>query len=377
MNSQKPLPSDNYLPLWVIVFATILTLFVGILSPYNLNQTQRWPALYYIQTAEGHFGMPVSPWAFRLAKPLLSGWMPRDPVDNFVILTYLGLIAGLLGVYLLLDHIKLTTLEKLVGLILYALSYPFRLSLIRPWKMDDWTLAILVFGILFIIQRKHTLFGLVFFLGALNHEHALFLIPLYILYELVSGTKRGIVFSGLYLIPGLIAFIAIRLIIPIPNEGFASYYLSWFNIKRCYSLQGGIQNILNLGYNTFGFLWLVALYGVIKKPIGILEKGLILFFPLTVLQLIIGCDTCRLLSINLPFLIPVSLLKLRSKHWGWTVFLVLTSTWRSLAKFAAISPFHPKVLIQTPTIVVVLIELLAFCWLVASDRNKSDGLDAR
>ena len=355
--NSKKIHSTNIFP---IAWALLITLVIGILTPYILNKTETWPNCYYLQTSRLQFGVPESPWAYRLLKPLIAGLMPGDEAYSFIVLTYLALFIGLLGIFELSREAELNPKYRYLAMVLYGFSYTFRKALVYPWMLDDWNMMFLIFGLIFIYRDQILSFSVILAIGVLNHEHAFFLIPIFLLSKNINYWKNNWIRCLGAVLPSLLIFIAIRIIIPIPNSDYFSYYLSYQNIKACYAIQGGISNIVNLVYGTFGFIWVTSALALWKCKLNLIERTTIFMVPLSCFQLAFGCDTSRLVAINLPLLLIVSLKLLERLPAFWSFFAGGSFIFRSLARFAGISIFHPKWLLVMPTLLITLIELI-FC----------------
>ncbi|MBN1551135.1 hypothetical protein JW979_06685 [bacterium] len=375
MNSQKPAALS--IPFQIIALSVLLTLLCGVLTPYQLSKTNTWPNNYYIMTSEWKFGQPESPWAYRLLKPIVAGLMPGDVRYNYIILTYISLIISAAGIYQLLRIFAVPSLQSTFAVIAFAFSYPFRNSLKYPWMLDDVTFLFLIFGVIAITLNKRTVFSILLTLGVCNHEHVLFLVPVYFFWVFsrrsFSIRLNDLIMDMFYLIPAAIMFIGIRIMIPIPNKEFFSYYLSAANIARCYQLQGGLFNIINLTYNTFGFLWILSLFACLKLKLSGIEKAVIFVVPLSLIQLVFGCDTIRLVAVNLPLLFILSFRVLSKIQPAWTFFTLVVLLIRSFSRsrFAGVSLFHPQWLMTIPTEAIVGVEMLAFLLLMYFYRNIS------
>jgi len=344
----------------VIAAAVVITLLVAVLTPFILSKTVTWPHSYYLQTADWKFGTPESPWAYRLVKPVLAGLLPGDNRYSFIVLTYLALILAQIGLYALFVEFSLPPGLAFTGMVLFAFSYPFRKAMMYPWMLDDWNQMFIIWGLLLIAREKWRYFAVWLALGCANHEHVLFLVPVLIVSQWRSIRKNHTLRPILTLIPAAAVFFIIRQVIQIPNREFFSYYLSLANIASCYELQGGIRNIINLVYNTFSIFWLLTAFGLWKLKLSKIEQSAIILIPLSFVQLIVGCDTSRLVAVNAALIFMISLQLLRKLHWGWTVFAAGTFILRSIARFGGISLFHPRWLLMLPTQVFTFVELIGF-----------------
>ncbi len=357
-------------PLHVVVSSISLTIFLAAFSPSNIRTTTSWLASFYFKTARFEFGTVICPWAYRFFKPVLCGIMPGDERFNFPTLTYIFLSLGLIGIYLLIREFNMSSQSAYSGMILFAFSYPFRHTLIFPWFLDDVTQCLIIYGVLLVARKNYPLFSLILFLGTLNHEHIFILIPVFFIHILSRfGAKKSVRYL-MYLAPALLTFYFVRKYVPVPNLDYLSYYFRRDNIIGCYNQQGGIINMINVGYNTFGFLWLASLFGIARGNLSTIEQSIFLTFPLSAAQLIIGCDTSRLLAVNLVLLILISIRSFSGIHFGWTIFLVASFVMRSLARFSPESVFHPWWLLQIPDILLTLMELSAFLVLMLYYARK-------
>lgn len=357
------------IPVTAVSAAVVLTLLLAVLTPFIISKTVTWPHSYYLLTSEWKFGQPESPWAYRLAKPVLAGLLGGDNRYSFVVLTYMALVAAQIGLYVLLIEFGLSRGYAMLGMSVFAFSYPFRKALMYPWMLDDWNQMFLIWGLILIHRRQWGYFAVWLALACSNHEHTLFLVPI-LLFDQWPAIAGGREIKPLAaLVPAGIVFLVIRKVVPIPNKAFFSYYFSPVNITSCYNLQGGILNIINLVYGTFSIFWLLALFGLWRLPLSRIEKAALVVIPLSFLQLIVGCDTSRLVAVNFALIALIGFRFLQQIHRGWTVFAVAVFFLRSTARFGGISMFHPHWILMIPSQVFTIVEFLAVLILFLSCRS--------
>ena len=159
------------------------------------------------------------PPAYRLLGPYLVGLLPVPETAGFYLVAIVASLALVLLAYALFRALGLTPLVATVTVILFAFNrFWFGLTVWDYFQINDLlSLVWIVIMFLAMMKDRWALFGGVLVLGVLTRETALLMAPVAFVYlwerkELAGKWRR----FALAVIPGVVAFLLIRLLVPAP-----------------------------------------------------------------------------------------------------------------------------------------------------------------
>lgn len=282
----------------IVFYLTVIMLTTLPLIPSHpdfVNPT--WDHHWYIEIAKDPvvvFNQTINaPYCYRILMPILCWLMPFDLTLNFQILTMLCLFFTGLILYIILKEFY-SKILSLAGLTLFYSSYwTARFLIYDFWLTDSMAFLFILLCFFAIVKSNVMLYGVSLFLGVLSKEVVLFTIPVLLISEYMKINQKNIfnkryVLRCLYaILPGFIAFIAMRLIILQPN----SEYISIFP----FDLRGINRFILTLSNPIYYYIYTLSTWGIICSTFPLLNRKSILLTWLKQYGVFIGLIYCQLL----------------------------------------------------------------------------------
>jgi len=254
-------------------------------------------SMHYFRMSENIFSEKGLPFKYRILTPILASALPLEPqlrffVFNFFILCLVGILF-----YYYLKRLNFNLLLSFLGctfLFLNPIISKGAILLIEPFMM-----LFLLLGFYALLINKKWLFFLAVFLGTINKEVALILLPLYFLYT------RKIFQTILMSIFPILAYIAIRIYFGGEDMFFKNQtlYVLKLNITKF------IPRVLSVG-QTFSFMWIIAPFGYKKAP-NFIKKCTPWLLILPILFLM-SLSIDRMAYYSFPILIPLVLQVLKN-----------------------------------------------------------------
>lgn len=196
------------------------------------------------------------PYVYRVVVPLVSRLIARlffhdDIRYGFYVLSFLSLTMASffvsLTLYLLTGHV----IEPILGSILFSmLQWTAAFNLSDYMLTDPLAFCLIALAVVFIVQQKRYAFFSVCFLGLFTKEIIAFLIPAYLLYELLeSRLSGGSVVAAATIVT---VYVLYRLSVPVP--------LNTYSLQTTFiGFPGRWRSILSWPLAVFGVLTFFAI----------------------------------------------------------------------------------------------------------------------
>lgn len=247
---------------------------------------------HYFRMSENIFSEDGLPFKYRILTPILASALPLKPQMRFFVFNFFILSFASILFYLYLCELGFDPLLSFIGcclLILNPIITKGGILLIEPVMI-----FCLIAAFYSLLVDKKWIFFLAVFLGTINKEVTLILIPLYFIY-----TRK--IFQTIFMsILPILAYVAIRLYFGGQDMFFKNQtlYVLKLNLTKI------IPRILSIG-QTFSFMWIIALFGYKKAP-QFIKKCVPWLFVLPILFCMsVAID--RMAYYAFPILIPLVL----------------------------------------------------------------------
>lgn len=224
----------------VLLAATLLILFFYGEIPYASQPYVTTDLYHYRQMAAAAPGLPVDvqqPYLYRLLGPYLAGLLPLPDVAAFRLLTWLAAMALAQLFFAYLRSSGIRSQMALLAVLFFLLNkHLFGVHVWSFFQLADLFAFIALLLLLWALeQRRWRLFGLVFLFAALSKETPLLMAPAAVVYLWQQGRagvlpawRSQLVRLLAALTPGLIAFLALRLLLePAGGLGLAAAALRY------------------------------------------------------------------------------------------------------------------------------------------------------
>jgi hypothetical protein len=238
--------------------------------------------------------------------------LPGDALTGFVVVTFAGLLATSIVLYLLLRALNLGVYASLAGLGLFLGSGATTRAFTTPVYVDALTYLAEVAGFYFLLVRREALFAATLVFGVLNRETIVLLVPLYLFQLRADGRLSRDHLPRIVLIVGVpLAALGLVMVVKLLAADALPDGLGLLrpNARTFRQTIPSWQELADI-YSVYGAAWLLALLNLRRAP-PFLRRGL-LFGALIVLQLSVSRgDEGRNLSHLLPLVIPLAALEFR------------------------------------------------------------------
>jgi hypothetical protein len=334
----------------VAVFSLSL-IFIGLLMflfPKNDWATTVGDSHNFLSMARGQWESIPGVYGSRILTPFLIRLLPVDPYYGFQIFDWLVLsIASVLCYYFVYDRTSSMPLSVLAG-VFFVSSFGIVFHLSQPWLVDPLAYVLCLIALWSLSKRNLWVFVLTTVVGVLNKEVALLLIPSAFVVFLISPDARDKDFSRRVLFLGLVGGILMEYaLVQILTRTLGAstsntfgFYLNPSYIKE--TLYGKLSAQYLPGFLvdvffTFGWVWIVALWGVIKTQKWTTVE---LVYALGISSQVIFADTKRALFFLFPLVIYYALLGLESLMLPRNIRLLLSFSMIGAQFFASMVPIN-------------------------------------
>lgn len=308
----------NWLPL--VLGLGALALMFAVMHWVYPQRPFSYDELRYSAMAS-HLPVREYPYDYRVLIPWLVSVLPVPHAAGFAVITFLSLAATLWCLHLYLQADGLSPGYVLFALLLFATGYGVTFNLYHDRLIDPAAIACLSGGLVLMQRQKTAWFSLLLTIGVLCKESTLFLIPVYGWQTLSS--RRFSWRQGLVVAPALVVFFGVR---GLGLFGQHTSNYTWQQITQVFSYQ--TANYGSVGYAllvaiaaSFGSLWLAAGLGWSRSSQTTRVYSLFLIF--VAIQLVLGGDWIRMLTVAAPVLFPLALTYLaQARRTGLLVLLV-------------------------------------------------------
>jgi hypothetical protein len=305
-------------PDWQIALAVGLlgAIALAVISSLMTRETvPHGDDLIYERMARDPLGTHTFPFAYRIGLPWLVHILPFGNVLSFRLLDWLATGVAPAIAYLLMR--RLGSVRGLAaGLALcLALSPPLLLVSLRDGRNTDAaTVALMMLGTLFAVERRTRALTLTLALGVLVREAQLFLIPLaYLLWA--ERPWDGVAAKRTLLcgLPALAVYIALHAAIPTVGEAQVPGYGGSLLGQRLDVIENGLGSLFTEArrmFSIYGPLWIAAPLALLRMSFA--RRGLMLV-AWAVVSMTFALDWGRMILLAAPVFYPAGAYTL-SRH---------------------------------------------------------------
>ena len=268
-------------------------LALAVLAPLLvfLPHTDSSDASYYLAMTDGAANVPT-PFAYRIAVPLLAHYLPLEPAAALELLALIS-TAGFLAV--ITSFLRRLELSADVGCLLAIGNfYPVVYSMLNPHIIDPAFLFLWALAARFIYEDRGRELGVLLWLGVMVKEAIVFAALAYAVFTWLQKRElRAAASAGLWGLPAVIWYVTVRLAIHAPSLG------SQFTLPEPRELASGVL----LSFLPF-VTWIAAgLRTASRRRAHFLVAGAAAVVPM----LFLAHDSGRMLGLLLPFWLPIAL----------------------------------------------------------------------
>jgi len=303
--------------------------------PYPDPAYSLWDHNRYIAMAQAPFEGELAlqaPFCWRILTPLIVHLLPVNYKLGFFAVSFLGLLATCLFLYVYQRRLGIGQMASLVGMILFVYLWPaVRYDLYDPYLVDPLAMAFVAGAFYLLITGRDKVLALWLALGVANKEVVLFVLPAWFCLQIKQGAHRepmALVWRTLKIsAPALIVWGTLRLLIQ-PYNRYDYLEQMLIVIRGRYlaqGLRGLAREIYAYSFGTWGVLFALLVLRPRDKLHYLLADWPSLVYLLVVFsQMIFANNTHRLLIYGFPVIIPLGVRTLEhiTQRVGRSIFVI-------------------------------------------------------
>jgi len=320
---------------WVIGCSFLLTIAILLstdtLSFQHPDFIKNWDHHKYIQMAQTPFNFYIAPFCWRILVPLTASIMPFSFNLNFLIISFLGVVATGVSIYYLIKIVGFSHEYGLIGLIVFfSFGWASKFVLYDFWLPDSIGFFLITLIIYNIYKGREWFLSFLLVFGVLVKESVIFVIPLYYTINTSKFFNSKLFLKTIILaLPPIATLLAVRILIPSMNHDLLYVNSLTPNLRTIHNSYDYITLFKNIGFqrfndlslltlksytvNTFGVIGLLLPFFSIKKNINLFVK----YFPfifLVYFQLLFASNTERLIIAAFPVVIIMAMNGFKMMH---------------------------------------------------------------
>jgi hypothetical protein len=222
----------------LILVLTFLLLLIGpiLFADYPIPDAKHYEALVEFFRGQGAFSDAGTIWRGRVLVPLLASILPFDAILSLRIVSIIFTLLCVIAYWQILSLYNFRSKERYLGIMLFVISVPTIVigstPLTDPAGMFFILLSLYIYNKFEGDQKRFLIIGVIIGVGVFARESVLFILPVFIVWEIVdSGIKlkvlKDLIIKTILIgIIPLISFIIVRLIVP------KTYLFHLFSLSR-------------------------------------------------------------------------------------------------------------------------------------------------
>ena len=235
--------------------------------------------LIYERMAQAPGDPHTFPFAYRVLPPWIVHVLPFGHTFSFSVLAWLAAAGAAACLFALLERLGIERRMSVPLAIALAVSPMLLVANLRQGRNPDpISVLVLCAGALCIVTRSPRALAAVILAGVFNRESALFLVPwAYAVWAQRLVDREALVRVALVALPGVVAYLVLRLAIPTVGSEQVIGYGGGFLEGRWEVVEQNLRDPLQIGRRVvlaFGPLWLVA--AVALRDHDFARRGLVL-----------------------------------------------------------------------------------------------------